>query len=438
MSVRAAAARLGQDRPRHRGRSGRRPRPGSGRRPWSVAHVGAAGGVDQRRLGIGARREVRRVGPTRMRSARLPGSIEPISASRPSARAPPRVAISSTSRAVSDPGPLPHRPAASPPAASRRTCRAGCCRRRRRRRATRRCPGPRMLDDRRDAGPELEVRAGAVEHLDAALGHHRLLGVVDPHAVRRAQPRRGEPELAPGRPCCPGRSARRTSATSSRFSRGVGVDEHARGRATPRRPPRAASREHDTAKRGASAMRMPPVRLAVPAPVQARLSSMPGAPRSRAAAAGASRAVVHQALADRRADARCGASASSTTSVSCTVSIVSTVVVPVRSSSCDGEPRRGRAACGRVRRFERPDAPLQPLEQRQIVGQPAEQRLAQVDVGLDEAGEEVAAAGVDLAIGRRRARRRRRRPRGDTPVHDPHVPGDDRAVVIHREDGGVA
>jgi hypothetical protein len=103
----------------------------------------------------------------------------------------------------------------------------------------------------------------------------------------------------------------------------------------------------------------------------------------------------------------------------------------------DGEARRGGQRRRRVRRFERPHALLEPLEQRQIVGQAPEQGLAQMDVGLDEAGEEVAAPGGNLAIRRRRAGRRRPDP-GDHPVRDPHVPGDDRAVVIHREDGGVA
>ena len=44
-----------------------------------------------------------------------------------------------------------------------------------------------------------------------------------------------------------------------------------------------------------------------------------------------------------------------------------------------------RSDAGRVRRFHRPDARAQPVHQRQIVGVAAEQRLAEMDVRLDEA-----------------------------------------------------
>ena len=115
--------------------------------------------VDQRGPRIGARREVRRVGPTRARSARLPGAIEPISASRPSAWAPPawpsaaRPARSANrGRAV--------RPELSPRGASRRTCRGGCCRRRRRRPATRRCPGPAAPRSAPAPNPSLRFEPG--------------------------------------------------------------------------------------------------------------------------------------------------------------------------------------------------------------------------------------------------------------------------------------
>ena len=108
------------------------------------------------------------------------------------------------------------------------------------------------------------------------------------------------------------------------------------------------------------------------------------------------------------------ASVSNTTSVSCTVSIVSTVVVPVQQQLRGGEARRRAQRRWRVRGLHRPDAPPQPLEQRHVVGEAAEERLAEMDVRLDEAGQEVAAARVDDAC---RARRVGDRPdRGDPPV----------------------
>ena len=135
---------------------------------------------------------------------------------------------------------------------------------------------------------------------------------------------------------------------------------------------------------------------------------------------------------------RSAASASSTASVSCTVSIVSTVVVPVRSSSWTASRAEAAQRRRRVRRFERPDALLQPLEQRQIVGQ-----ARGTASGTDGRG-----SGRSRGGGSRRRRRSRDRrggvpggvgaDPGDHAVRDPHVPGDDRAVVIHREDGGVA
>ena len=110
------------------------------------------------------------------------------------------------------------------------------------------------------------------------------------------------------------------------------------------------------------------------------------------------------------------ASASNTTSVSCTVSIVRTVVVPESSSSAAASRGGGAQRRGRVRRFQRPDARPQPLEQRHVVGEAAKQRLAEMDVRLDEAGKQVARRRVDdrvapplrLGTDRRRSRRRGR------------------------------
>ena len=64
-----------------------------------------------------------------------------------------------------------------------------------------------------------------------------------------------------------------------------------------------------------------------------------------------------------------------------------------------------------VRRFERPDALAQPGEQRQVVGQPAEQRLAEMDVRLHEAGQHDARRRRRSSSRARDVRRRPRRPR---------------------------
>ena len=108
------------------------------------------------------------------------------------------------------------------------------------------------------------------------------------------------------------------------------------------------------------------------------------------------------------------ASVSKTTSVSCTVSIVRAVVVPESSSSAAASRVAARSVDGRVRRFHRPDPAPQPLEQRHVVGVAAEERLAEVDVRLDEAGKEVGAAGVD-----RRGRTARPAPRRPTTMRPP-------------------
>ena len=93
----------------------------------------------------------------------------------------------------------------------------------------------------------------------------------------------------------------------------------------------------------------------------------------------------------------------------------------------DREPRRCAQRVGRVRRFERPDAALQPIEQREIVGAAAKQRLAQMDVRLHESRQEIALRGVDddriaggvavsrCAVGRCRCRRVSRRRRSGRP-----------------------
>ena len=92
------------------------------------------------------------------------------------------------------------------------------------------------------------------------------------------------------------------------------------------------SRVQETAKRGASATRMRPSAAPCQARWRASASSIAGPTGClRRGGAAASLSIRHLPTVARRPLA---ASASSTTSVPCTVSIVSTLVVPVRRSSC--------------------------------------------------------------------------------------------------------
>ena len=326
--------------------------------------------------------------------------------SSPSARAPSRVAIQTTSRAGSAPGAVPHR-------LQRRrephlvehvepVVAGGAVGAERHRDAARA-----HLDDRRDARPELEVRAGAVQDLDVALGEQRLLGVGHPDAVRRAQPRRRQAGV--GQVFEVGQAARQSPHDLDFVAVLGGVRVHERAGPTRRapRPPRAA-RASTTPR---TAARTP--RAAGRRPRRPSASSARGSRRSTGASAPAaapaprrSESIMHLPTMAR---SPVSASVSNTTSVSCTVSIVRTEVVPVRSSSAAASRAEARSVAGRVRRFHRPDAPPQPVEQRHVVGEAAEQRLAEMDVRLDEA----------RAGGRRRRRRSScrtvRRARGQWP-----------------------
>ena len=92
------------------------------------------------------------------------------------------------------------------------------------------------------------------------------------------------------------------------------------------------------------------------------------------------------------------ATASNTTSVSCTVSIVSTASCRSSSSSVVASRAAARSVAGVCAASIGHTRVPQPVHQRQIVGVPAEQRLAEMDVRLDEAGKHVAAARVDDSI----------------------------------------
>jgi hypothetical protein len=75
-----------------------------------------------------------------------------------------------------------------------------------------------------------------------------------------------------------------------------------------------------------------------------------------------------------------------------------------------------------------PHTPPKPIHQREIVGVPAEERLTEMDVGLDQARKDVASARVDYSIvrffdGGSDCR--------DTPVTNRDVTLDDVETVVH-------
>jgi hypothetical protein len=99
------------------------------------------------------------------------------------------------------------------------------------------------------------------------------------------------------------------------------------------------------------------------------------------------------------------------------------------------QPRRRRKRRRIVRRFHRPDAGAQPLEQTQVVGISAEQRLAEMNVRLHESGQQVAAGGVDhlvVTLGGFSPNR------GDPAVAHGDCAVNDVEAVVHRQHGGVA
>ena len=130
-----------------------------------------------------------------------------------------------------------------------------------------------------------------------------------------------------------------------------------------------------------------------------------------------------------------GSSASNTASVSWTVSIVKHGGRAAEQQLAGGQPRGRGERRRRVRRFHRPDALLQPVEQREIVGVAAKERLAEMNVRLDEARQQVVAGRVDDAV---RARVADVADRGDPAVAHQHVALDHVERVVHRQNCGVA
>ena len=190
--------------------------------------------------------------------------------------------------------------------------------------------------------------------------------------------------------------SRRTTSTSSRDSMracGRARDCCAESAATAS----SSSREHDTAKRGAKAARKRPL----PAPCQRRCNADALVDRRRVRSLQARRHLRRRSpsCTSRRSPAcRMASSASNTTSVSCTVSIVKRRRGAGEEQLGCGEACRGTERRRRVRGFERPHAPPQPVEERKIVGEGSKERLAQVDVRLHESREHVAAARIDDVV----------------------------------------
>jgi len=87
-----------------------------------------------------------------------------------------------------------------------------------------------------------------------------------------------------------------------------------------------------------------------------------------------------------------------------------------------------------VRGFHRPDALLQPIKQCEVVGIAAEERLTQMDVRLDEAGQQISTARIDHPIRPRVVEIANRR---DAALLDEDVARHHVQRVVHRENGGV-
>src|SRR5262245_47821200 len=78
-----------------------------------------------------------------------------------------------------------------------------------------------------------------------------------------------------------------------------------------------------------------------------------------------------------------------------------------------------------------PNPAPQPIHQREVVGVPAEERLTEMDVSLDQARQNVASARVNDSIVRFFDGGRDRR---DTPVTDRDVAVDNLQAVVHGHD----
>ncbi len=89
-----------------------------------------------------------------------------------------------------------------------------------------------------------------------------------------------------------------------------------------------------------------------------------------------------------------------------------------------------------MRRFHRPHAPAEPLEERQIVRESAKERLTEVDVRLNQSRQHIPAAGVDDPIVTSAGIDTT--DRFNPTIPDRHVARHDVQAIVHGEDGAGA
>ena len=100
-----------------------------------------------------------------------------------------------------------------------------------------------------------------------------------------------------------------------------------------------------------------------------------------------------------------------------------------------GQPCGGAQRLRGVRGFHRPHARAQPVHQLQVVRVAAKQCLAEMNVGLDQPGQDVPAARLDDAVvvaGEIRSNRR------DAAVPDRHIAFNHIPAIVHRQDSAAA
>jgi hypothetical protein len=187
-------------------------------------------------------------------------------------------------------------------------------------------------------------------------------------------------------------------------------------------------------KRGASDTRSRP-----PAAVEAsrqRLDFAAARARRFEQLRGRPLAAVHQGLAEHRTDAARLEHFTQHLGVAHRAHVVD-AGDPPGDELGEPEPCRGGDRGGGVRRLERPDALAQPGEEVALLGKPAEQGLAEMEVSVDEAGNDQRPGGVDLQVGPGPRERRRdpRAERRDHPVARQQIAAQHGARVVHAQRG---
>ena len=252
-------------------------------------------------------------------------------------------------------------------------------------------PGLEHLRDSRYPAPQLEIRRGTVHDVRALRREPRDLVLVHPDAMRHGRPGARDPHRVEVGDLLEPRGAEHRLPLDDRL-RGVGVElrtvtlcEIAR-----RAQQRARAARHEA---GSEAPPQPSARRPVPAPCQALRFRERRIRRFGELEWGALRVRVHQTLPRRRPNAA---------PVQCLerrAGVVHGFHVEDRRRAT--EQQLGRAEQGGpvhrllgVRRLERPDTPRQPVLEPQVVPEAAEQRLAEMHVGLNQPGHDEAARAI--------------------------------------------